>query len=184
MRTIITKQCNRCKKSFDVTTKNRRKMFCSVKCSSAAIHESRKIILTKEAIIEADRSSGSHIEMAERLGVSIWTMYRRMNELGISRKLPPMKIRKDGYIGYTRKENHRRVYERHYGVKLRPDQHVHHINGDKLNNDIDNLVVFGSIQDHNACKHSLDLIAYGLIDAGIITFDRSTNRYRLTRNSS
>jgi hypothetical protein len=42
---------------------------------------------------------------------------------------------------------HRYVVEQHIGRKLRADEAVHHINGDKLDNDIGNLRVM-SYSDH------------------------------------
>lgn len=37
------------------------------------------------------------------------------------------------------KLEHRCIYETHYGIKLLPHQNIHHMNGDKLDNRIENL---------------------------------------------
>lgn len=70
-------------------------------------------------------------------------------------------IGKNGYRtigGYLRRKyEHRIVMELHIGRELRSDEHVHHINGNKLDNRIDNLEII-SISDHmrdHAIKNGL-----------------------------
>ncbi len=50
--------------------------------------------------------------------------------------------------GYVPK--HRLVMEEHLGRKLKEEEVVHHIDGDKENNDIDNLVLFPTNGAHTA----------------------------------
>ena len=45
---------------------------------------------------------------------------------------------------------HRVVAEQHIGRKLRKGETVHHIDGNKRNNDADNLMVFKSQKEHSA----------------------------------
>lgn len=52
----------------------------------------------------------------------------------------------DGYMYFWLTDGsfikeHRAVMEKHLGRKLSRDEHVHHIDGDRTNNDISNLVV-------------------------------------------
>lgn len=49
---------------------------------------------------------------------------------------------------------HRRVVENLLGRKLRPDEHVHHVDGDKLNNSPQNLRVLSGSQ-HSSEHHPL-----------------------------
>ncbi len=52
------------------------------------------------------------------------------------------KIRIDG----KRVSQHRVIYEKHYNIKLLPHQNIHHINGDKLDNRIENLELWDTSQ--------------------------------------
>jgi hypothetical protein len=61
-------------------------------------------------------------------------------------------IKPSGYIELTRGKNkgrcvHRAVMEEFLGTSLQPNEHVHHRDGDKTNNNIENLEVL-SIGDH------------------------------------
>lgn len=62
------------------------------------------------------------------------------------------KITNKGYkVIYSRQDKkyiqeHRHVYEQHYGVKLLPHHNVHHINGDRTDNRIENLELWDTSQ--------------------------------------
>lgn len=56
---------------------------------------------------------------------------------------------------------------------------VHHIDGDKLNNALDNLIPL-SKRAHREAHGSLERVAYYLIQRGLIDYDRSTNTYALS----
>ena len=63
-------------------------------------------------------------------------------------------VNKDGYLRCTRSgENlhslmHRLIMEKHLGRKLAKEEIVHHIDGNKKNNNIKNLQLFGCNADH------------------------------------
>ncbi len=56
---------------------------------------------------------------------------------------------------------HRVAMERKLGRKLKPGEIVHHIDGDKRNNDPDNLMLFPSIAEHSRYHMRLNLFFAG-----------------------
>lgn len=57
----------------------------------------------------------------------------------------------NGYLEYRHGElrgikAHRHVYEEHYGIKLKPHQNIHHINGIRTDNRIENLELWDTSQ--------------------------------------
>ena len=79
-------------------------------------------------------------------------------------------------------ENYRKEHlvlmEKSIGRKLNPDEIVHHIDGNKQNNKIDNLFLTTS-KGHRNAHCSLQEIGYILFKSGFIGFDRLTGKYFL-----
>ena len=57
---------------------------------------------------------------------------------------------------YTPVREHRWIAEQHIGRKLLPTEHVHHINGDKLDNRVENLRVLTD-SEHMSLHRSKDI---------------------------
>lgn len=78
------------------------------------------------------------------------------------------------YVGEDGKRKisalHRRVMEEYLGRKLEPNERVHHIDGNKENNSIDNLYLFSKTGEHTRIHHSLEKLSYELMKLGIIKF--------------
>lgn len=85
------------------------------------------------------------------------------------------KARAKGWSGY-RKE-HLVVMEKKLRRKIKKGESVHHIDGDKQNNDPGNLVLCKSHADHRGLHSSLDSIAYSLVKAGLVQFDAKRRVY-------
>jgi len=67
-----------------------------------------------------------------------------------------IKHRPDGYIrdSKTDKYLHRIVMEKHLGRELRPEENIHHIDGNNQNNDINNLKIMSN-SEHRKLEYKL-----------------------------
>lgn len=64
---------------------------------------------------------------------------------------------------------HRLVYEQFLGRKIERSDHIHHINGNTLDNDINNLILLNRSQ-HKICHNSLWDCAKKLLNKNVIQF--------------
>ena len=89
-------------------------------------------------------SEVSTVIMGRELECSPTTILAALNKLGISTKIIPTKPtpykQKIGPDGKPKKE-HRLIMEQHLGRKLDTNEHVHHIDGNKRNNNLENLII-------------------------------------------
>ena len=59
-------------------------------------------------------------------------------------------------------------------------EQVHHIDGDKLNNNPDNLVLCTDTRVHKLVDCQLHSLAFELVRRGVIAFDKNTEKYSIT----
>lgn len=91
--------------------------------------------------------------------------------------------------GRTRyRREHVLVMEDHVGRRLKTQQgrngeQVHHIDGDKLNNKIDNLLLCKDTKHHKDVDCQLHELAFELVRKDIITFNKETEEYRIEWDS-
>lgn len=83
---------------------------------------------------------------AEKLNRSINAINKKIKKMGLEINWKYEYIDGNGYIKNCEDRNHRylvhrRIMEEHIGRKLKPTEIVHHIDGNKLNNDISNLKI-------------------------------------------
>ena len=85
------------------------------------------------------------VPIAKELHLPVTSVQKMAQELGVQYKPKDEYICSQGYkmIGKSnsRKAEHRRVMEEYLGRELTSNEIVHHIDGNKLNNDISNLVL-------------------------------------------
>jgi len=80
-----------------------------------------------------------------------------------SRKSPP----DYGYI-----TEHRYVMEKHLSRSLNPKELIHHIDGDKSNNLIENLLLCAYTRKHNEVHQKMQVFMERLIRTGKVFYDR------------
>ena len=83
--------------------------------------------------------------------------------------------------GYRSIREHLYVMECHLKRGLKPGEIVHHIDGDKTNNNIKNLFLT-TVNEHNKLHAESESIVFELVKCGIVVFDKKTSRYKLLKD--
>jgi len=78
--------------------------------------------------------------------------------------------------------NHRIIFEKARKIKLKKKNIIHHIDGDKKNNKIDNLLFCEDSSNHRLTHSQLEKISYQLIKEGFILFDKEKKVYIANSN--
>ena len=125
-------------------------------------------------------------KLGEKLGASEGIVYRKRKKLGLTIITRNPFIQGGYYRQYIdgkRVWSHRHEAEKKIGRKLKKSEPVHHIDGDKLNNNHDNLYVCRDRSHHGIVHDSLEEVAFSLYKLGIIGFDEETGEYYHTSQS-
>lgn len=80
--------------------------------------------------------------------------------------------------GYTHIREHQYIMEMHLGRRLLKGEIVHHIDGNKKNNKLENLYLT-SVEEHNKLHAESESILFELYKKGVVGFDRTIGRYFL-----
>ena len=84
--------------------------------------------------------------------------------------------------GYRHIREHIFVMECHLGRGLKRGEIVHHIDGNKKNNKLENLFLT-SVAEHNKLHAESESIVFELVKRGLVRFNRDTARYELCEES-
>lgn len=157
-----------------------------------------------DSILIKDAQSGlCGQDIANKYGISRATACRHLKRLGLNKETPIGKRGnkhsqwrggrgiKTGYwtvynpnhpraLNIGRVWEHVLVMEKHLGRFVRKDEPIHHIDMDRLNNDINNLYLCEDYSEHQKVHKSLDKVAQMLFKKGIIKF--KNGRYHLDEN--
>lgn len=166
-KSIIEYQCDRCNCRFDRQQngkdigQHRLMHFCK-KCVDRS-HNSTLVHKRKDVV----RPAGSLGELRSRNNtkyLEVWTG-------------------KDSWHQKSHKNNgwirqHIFVMQDHLGYIIPTGYVVHHIDGNKKNNKIDNLVLL-TVQEHNNAHAKSESIVFELINRGLVSFNRNTKLYEL-----
>lgn len=83
--------------------------------------------------------------------------------------------RTSGWSNY--RPEHIVVVENCIGRKLKQGECIHHIDGNKQNNSIENLCLTDSNKHHKEIHFSLQKVGYELFKSGVIKFNTETKQY-------
>jgi hypothetical protein len=83
--------------------------------------------------------------------------------------------------GYSHIREHQYIMEMNLGRRLEKGEIVHHIDGNKRNNSLDNLYLT-TVEEHNKLHAESESILFELYKRGIVIFDKKVGRYFLKEN--
>jgi hypothetical protein len=127
----------------------------------------------KELAAHLDRSYQAVAGKARRMGLKGG---RRRGALNGNWK-GGRSVLKSGYIRVGDRNEHSLVMEEALGRALVSPELVHHVDGDKANNCLENLCLCADQSEHRRIHWSLERAALELVKAGVIEFDPEAKRY-------
>lgn len=146
------KTCPGCAHVFKCAKKER--VCCSVICDRK-IRRSNRILVTCETCLKTIDRKPSSVKGRKIILCSnecrskfllhdkrSWAIEKK------DRKVPKHKMYKRISVRGKWVKEHRLVMERHLGRKMDPSEHIHHINGDGLDNRVENLQVVSNREHH------------------------------------
>lgn len=136
---------------------------------------------------EWNKNNKTKIAICEEYKIGIYMFNKicriiRLKKQRKKKKVGDRWISKDGYpMIFTENgifPEHILIIEKKLGRKLRKNEGVHHIDGNKKNNKPENLICFKNAKEHHKKIHSsLRRSAYMLVRKGIIKFDHTKKEY-------
>jgi len=129
-----------------------------------------------------DNNPAKRTEVKERISRALSGKSKKFKDGKNPRRLTRKKTAAGSILIYDEQQKkylheHRVVVSRYLGRKLVNKEAVHHIDGNKVNNNIDNLHLFPNNSAHMECHNQLQHIALDLVSMGVILFCKNTDQY-------
>lgn len=119
----------------------------------------------------------------DKKGFGQYVVQRKRKQLGLIGKSKRIRKNKAGYkyhIDYDKIIfTHREKMEEKLGRKLSSTEIVHHIDGDKSNDDINNLYLCKDNSEHKNLHNQIESLGFELYRNGIIHFNQENGQYYL-----
>lgn len=162
----VSVKCESCNIEYEITKqsfKRKKTKYCRNCCSKSTQKGIRKPKFSSE---NSPRWNGGEYVSSDGYIMS---------------KIPDMFL-DSGRQVYKRK--HVLIYESFLGREIKTKkggggEQIHHIDGDKKNNNIDNLVLCSDSKDHRLMHCSLEQVAFELFRLGKIKFNKELKKYYL-----
>lgn len=154
-----------------------------IKMFSDEVLDLRKVHIDSEAVIEEYEKTWSSEKAGKAFGISAWSVIKILNDNNVGVKsLEDRKLRAkvdgNGYVYWYDSESphantagrvteHRYVMGEHLGRRLYDDETVHHIDGNRQNNSIENLQLRKSNHGPGAVYACGDCGSYNIINERI-----------------
>ncbi len=158
--------CDKCKAEF-----SQYKPRARYNLRDGAVHKCQACFSWKEVALKRGKRYSESLADGEK-----WLDHEGYWVVRIGRNTNYSNVHLAKWHGYIRE--HQKIIQDLLGRKLLKGEIVHHIDGDKTNNDIKNLDICTQTE-HNKCHAMSEEIVFELYKKGIVDYDRITKRYFL-----
>jgi hypothetical protein len=176
-------------KYIDHAGKNRKR--CLVSCDSCKVEAWRNdYYAVKNLKKHVCRNCNNKVQGSLRLGIPNPSKGKRRKK-DSEYILGSVYLNSSGYLeeyvgrsAYKNKKGgyylqHRKMVENNIGRFLTSQEKVHHIDGEKQHNVLENFYICKNMREHKLIHHSLEKAAFELVKQGLIIFNKQTGLYEL-----